>query len=130
MKGRLRQGLVVGALCLLAYANSVTNPFHYDDDHSIVHNPHIRTLTNVPAFFVDPTLFSVNPELAMYRPLLLASYTINYSVSALQVWSYHLLGILLHAGCAVLTLVVGHELLGNRRAALLAGFLKDDNKVI
>ena len=68
----------VGALVLLApllvYSNSLDGPFHYDDSHSIVDNPHIRSLANIPAFFSEPTLFSANPDNAMYRPLLLASF--------------------------------------------------------
>ena len=39
--------LLVGAFC---YANSLSGVFHYDDFHSIVDNPHIRTLSNLPAF--------------------------------------------------------------------------------
>ena len=65
--------LVVGAV----YANSMAGSFHYDDFHSLVLNPHIRSLEKLPGFFVDPGLFSVDPEKAMYRPLLLVSYALN-----------------------------------------------------
>ena len=62
------------------YLNTWGHGFHYDDFHSLVNNPHIRTLAEVPAFFRDPTLFSANPESAMYRPVLLVSYALNYAV--------------------------------------------------
>ena len=41
-----------------AFHNTFENSFHYDDDHSILQNPHIRSLQNIPAFYVDPGLFS------------------------------------------------------------------------
>ena len=68
-------GLLVGLVCALYY-NASGNEFHYDDFHSIVHNPHVRQLGNLPDFFIDPSLFSVDPRQAMYRPLLLATYAI------------------------------------------------------
>ena len=108
--------LVVGAV----YANSMAGSFHYDDFHSLVLNPHIRSLANIPAFFSEPTLFSANPDNAMYRPLLLASFALNYALSGYEVWSYHLLSLALHLGCAYLVLLSGEILLQSRPAALLA----------
>ena len=58
------------SLLLLAaavYANSLGNSFHYDDFHSIVDNPHIRSLANIPEFFADPATFSSQAS-PMYRP--------------------------------------------------------------
>ena len=57
-------------LTLVVYANSLANPFHYDDIHSIVDNPHLRALVRVPSYFVDPSAFSGDPDIAMYRPML------------------------------------------------------------
>ena len=48
------------------YGNTLSNGFHYDDFHSLVENPNIRDLSNIPAFFIDPGLFSSAPERAMY----------------------------------------------------------------
>ena len=70
------------------YGNSFSNSFHYDDFHSIVENPHIRDLENIPAFFRDPSLFSSMPERAMYRPLLLVTYVLNHSVHGYEIFGY------------------------------------------
>ena len=115
--------LLLLLLPVLVYANSLQNPFHYDDAHSIVDNPHIRDLGKVPAFFVDPTLFSVDPDNAMYRPLLLTSFALNYAISGYQVWSYHLVGLALHLGCVYLLFLIGGMLLKNRLAAGLAALI-------
>ena len=40
---------------VIVYANSLHNPFHYDDTPSIVDNEHIRDLSNIPQYFIDPT---------------------------------------------------------------------------
>jgi Flp pilus assembly protein TadD len=78
------------------YLDTWDHGFHYDDFHSLVNNPHIRTLAEIPSFFRDPALFSVNPESAMYRPVLLASYVLNYAAGGLKPGGYHLVNALLH----------------------------------
>lgn len=104
------------------YFNTWGHGFHYDDFHSLVNNPHIRTLAEVPAFFRDPTLFSANPESAMYRPVLLVSYALNYAAGGIQPGGYHLVNALLHGLNAGLV----HRLLlalGQGGLALPAAFI-------
>jgi len=115
--------LMFAGLPLLVYLNSLQNPLHYDDVHSIVENPHIRTLSNIPAFFADPTLFSKEPDNAMYRPLLLTTFAVNHAVSGYEVWSYHLVGIVLHLVCVILVGAIGKRLMGSEKAAGLAALV-------
>lgn len=113
-------------LCILTcavYANAIDNPFHYDDFHSIVENERLRSLAEVPSFFTDPTAFSAEPQNAMYRPLLLASFALNYALSGYETWSYHLLSLLLHLGCVGLVAAIGRVLLGPSRGAWWAACL-------
>lgn len=116
----------------LSYANSLQSSFHYDDHHSIVDNPSIRTLTSIWSFFVDSSTFSGDADKSMYRPLLLVSYAVNYWLGEYEVLGYHLVNILLHAGCALLCWVVFELLLKDLapdrssvggRAAMFAGLL-------
>jgi hypothetical protein len=67
------------AICL-AYANSSQNGFHFDDFHTIVDNPAIRSLHNVPRFFTDATTFSVLPANRTYRPVVSTSLAIDYAL--------------------------------------------------
>ena len=102
--------LVISILLIvtaLSYVTSLENGFHYDDFHSIVRNPHIRTLENIPSFFIDPGRFSVNPESAMYRPVLLTSYAVNFAFGELRPVGYHFVNVSLH----VINIFLVHRLL-------------------
>jgi tetratricopeptide (TPR) repeat protein len=72
-------GVVLLAICA-AYANHFQNSFHFDDAHTVVDNPYIRTLRNVPRFFMDATTFSVLPSNRTYRPFVSVSLAIDYAV--------------------------------------------------
>ena len=60
------------------YANHFQNSFHFDDFHTVVDNPSIRSLRNIPSFFTDATTFSVLPANRTYRPIVSASLAIDY----------------------------------------------------
>ncbi len=105
------------------YYASLANSFHYDDFHSIVENPHIRSLARVPEFFVDPSLFSSMPERAMYRPLLLVGYALNYAIGGYGLVGYHIGNWLLHLACVLWVYLLGRRLHGHWQAALFAALL-------
>lgn len=93
-------GLVVVALFLFAHAGALDNGFHYDDIHSVVENLELRSIADPLAFFTDPSTFSVRPERAMFRPLVVLSYALTYSLASLESWAYLLGNLLTHAACA------------------------------
>ena len=70
--------------------------FYYDDYHSIRNNTWLISLKNLPRFFTDPTSFSARPRAAMYRPLLLLSYALDYKIYQWRVWGWHLTNLVLH----------------------------------
>jgi tetratricopeptide (TPR) repeat protein len=67
------------AVCLV-YANAFQNGFHLDDSHTVIDNPSIRSLHNVPRFFTDARTFSVLPANRTYRPLVSASLALDYAL--------------------------------------------------
>ena len=113
--------ILVVAIAL--YWESSNNGFHYDDYHSLVRNPHIRSLANLPRFFVDPSTFSVDTKNAMYRPVLLATYALNFEQSGLDARAFHLTNVLLHALNASLVFVLMLQLTGKRMLAAGSGLL-------
>jgi hypothetical protein len=120
---RIAVPAALGGVLLAAYWNSLEGSFHYDDFHSILHNPHIRDLGNLPAFFLDPTRFSVDVDKAMYRPLLLVSYALNYAWGRYDETGYHLVSLLLHYGCVHLVWRIAGIAGCGPRAAVFAALL-------
>lgn len=118
--GRLFVVLVF--LGAVVFGNSLTNPFHFDDHHSIEYNPHIRSLARIPDFFVDPSTFSSRARGYMFRPALLTTYAVDEALWDGRVWGYRLTNLLLHAGTATL-FGVWVSLLSRRRLGLTAGLL-------
>jgi tetratricopeptide (TPR) repeat protein len=130
--GSFLQGLLVSparfpallSLVLLGvYAGSFGNGFHYDDFHSLVENPHVRDLGNLGRYFAEPELFSALPERAMYRPLVLVSYALNYWFSGYGAAGYHLVNWGLHLACALLLFWLGRLLPGSGMAPALGALL-------
>ncbi|MFA6110605.1 MAG: tetratricopeptide repeat protein [Candidatus Latescibacterota bacterium] len=110
-------------LACLLYLPSLGHGFHYDDLHSVVHNPHLRDWRNLPAFFSDPTRFSADPRQAMYRPLLLATYALNWAVDGSRPVGYHAVNVALHGLNASLVTLLVWRLLGGAAIAWGAGLL-------
>jgi hypothetical protein len=71
--------LMLGAICL-AYSNSFHNGFHFDDFHTVVDNPAIRSLHTIPRFFRDATTFSVLPANRTYRPMVSTTLALDYAL--------------------------------------------------
>jgi tetratricopeptide (TPR) repeat protein len=117
-----RAGLIV-FIGLLAFYNVPGNSFHYDDEHSILENPHLRSLANAPNFFVDASSFSGLHEARMYRPLLLLSFAFNYAIGQYDPLSYHLVNIALHIVNALLVWRLAWALGAREGPALAAGLL-------
>ena len=111
--------LLIAGVTVLVYGNSLGNSFHFDDEHSLVGNPHIRSLGNIPFFFFSPAMFSRNVGSGMYRPLVLVSYAVNYWLGEYRVRGYHLINIAIHLLVAWLVYGVFRELEFGRNPALL-----------
>ena len=77
-------GLIVAA-GLLAYCNSFSGPFIFDDDNSILDNPTIRKLW--------PPWQALSPpaggDAVRNRPIVNFSLAINYALGGTNVWGYH-----------------------------------------
>lgn len=93
--------IIITLLTLLAYSNSFESSFQYDDAHVIINNPAVKNPANIGEFFINPQLGSgIIKEMGSYRPLLMATFALNYSLGGLDVFGYHLVNFLLHVLCA------------------------------
>ena len=109
---------ILAALAL--YAISLHHPYQYDDKHAVLYNQHIRSLDNVPSFFHDLQTFSSDRQGAMFRPLLLTSYALNYAVHGQRPSGYRLVNTILHGVCTWLVGMVVAILCGRSVAVFTA----------
>ena len=101
MNRETRYLLSIVALAVLSHVNSIPGSFHYDDAHSIVENPAIRTFETLTRILYDPAVFSGEPSMAMSRPLVVLRYVVNYAISPDSVFGFILFNLLLHAGVSL-----------------------------
>jgi tetratricopeptide (TPR) repeat protein len=96
--------LLVVAAGLLAYHNSFTAPFIFDDEPSIRDNPTIRHLWPIWQPLSPPHEGGTTVE---GRPLINLSLAINYALGGTKLWGYHALNLAIHilAGLTLLGVV-------------------------
>ena len=109
-----RLGLLVLAGCV-AYSNSLSGPFAFDDQLSIVNSPEIRNLSNL-----ERVLSPEKESPVAGRPLVNLSFAINYAIGGLEVGGYHVWNIALHLICGLLLFGMV------RRTLSLAGSTEQD----
>ena len=97
---------------LLAYGNSFTGSFIFDDVPSIPENPTIRHLWPVWQTLTPPRVTTVEG-----RPLINLSLAINYALGGTKVWGYHALNLIIH-------ILTGLTLLGIVRRTLKLPLLR------
>jgi tetratricopeptide (TPR) repeat protein len=70
--------IIILLVTSIVYWNHFNNTFHFDDSHTILNNVYIRSLKNIPSFFIDGTTFSSLPQNQSYRPLVSFTLAIDY----------------------------------------------------
>lgn len=105
----LAESLLLAVACAAAYSNSFAVPFVFDDIDSIVNNPNIRDLADLRAVVTPPDGSDVT---VAGRPVAALSLALNYAVSGLDVWSYHVFNLGVHVAAAIVLLALARTLLG------------------
>ncbi len=106
----------LGSLALLstlAFTNSLFNGFALDDVSVIVENRLIRSLHSLPTMFTtDYWAGSLGSGIGgdLYRPLVIATFAVNYAVGQLDPFGYHLVNLILHIGTCWALFVLGRAL--------------------
>ncbi|MHC4879431.1 MAG: tetratricopeptide repeat protein [Planctomycetota bacterium] len=94
MSLRIRAAILV--LTAAAYANSLYGVFLFDDIQ-IYRNPTIRSLSAALTSAWDEY-----PRAYRRRPVVNFTFAVNYAISGLKPWSYHLVNIAIHMASALL----------------------------
>jgi tetratricopeptide (TPR) repeat protein len=120
---------LVIAATVLAYSNSLSGAFVFDDTKQIVGNPALRSWGNVlRAFTTDVWSFQrgtltkdIPPP--YYRPLFTAYLTFNYKLFGLWEPGWHLVNLLVHCGATVAVFFLIKRLSGDRLIGTLAALI-------
>jgi protein O-mannosyl-transferase len=112
--------LAVGVSAVLCYVNAVGNDFVLDDTRLIRDNLRIRSLATVPHLFAS-SYWDVSGPQALYRPLVLVSYALNYAIHGLSPAGYIAVNIALHAAVSLLLFALVRAIGGSLFAAGVAG---------
>lgn len=78
-------------LVIVAYANSFSGVFLFDDHRWIDENPRIRSLWPITTVVENSN-----------RPLGQMTFAINYAISGNEIWSYHAFNLLIHLGSTMI----------------------------
>jgi tetratricopeptide (TPR) repeat protein len=126
-------GVVLGIVVVAvgaAYYNSFNNGFHLDDSYGLIQNPWIRSLKNVPRFFVDPFTLTTLQANGDYRPVLQTTYAFNYAISQYNPWSWHLFNLILHLIVVLSLYLLGRILFGRGRIIDIPGLTEEDGDLL
>jgi Flp pilus assembly protein TadD len=104
--------VAVGAV----YANSLDNEFLFDDLETIVelHRPGAGPFDQIKTLLGGRSA---------YRPVRSASYAMDYAISGLDPWGYHLTNTALHGLSAICVYLIARTLFASPLPALLAALL-------
>ncbi len=119
--------IIIIAVSFVVFANSFRNGFVLDDVFIIQKNKTIRDLANIPEFFSsdywEGTRYKGESS-ALYRPLVIISYAVDYAVWKLNPFGYHILNLVLHTLNGLLIFYLALIILGKDiRSALFVSLL-------
>ena len=115
--------VVVIVISAAVHSGAVYAPFHFDDFITIVENPSVRNTRYLFQYWTDPHTFSYSVDAAMYRPLTMTSYLLNYSLRSYRPGIWHITNLIFHLVNVFLVLLVARRMLGGERAAAAAGLI-------
>jgi hypothetical protein len=102
----------------IAYGNTLKNGLFWDDDEFIKRNEFVRSFAQWPNWFTKPLTAGAGINSNYYRPLLMASFTIDYHLWGLWPAGYHFENILWHTMAAILLFIFLHALFSEKDGPL------------
>src|SRR5208283_670144 len=84
---------------LISYSPFFSSELHKSEYSTVRDNASIRTLTNLPRFFVDSSTSSTIPSGYSYRPIVTASLAIDYFLGGGSPVVFHVTNFLIFVAC-------------------------------
>lgn len=104
---------ILATLAIFTYGKSLPNSFQFDDFDVIVENPAIRDLKRIPSFFTDTTTWTMS-ALRDWRPIVLTTFAINFSIGGIDPFIFRLTNLGLHLGVAYFLFLIFKDLAARR----------------
>lgn len=99
-------GLLVFVIAAGVYANSLGNGFALDDEWIILRNERVHGVDRLAEAVSSPYWPSAAAHIALYRPLTLATFAVEWEMWNGSPVGYHATNVLLHAVASVLVLAL------------------------
>jgi Tfp pilus assembly protein PilF len=116
--------VILLALAVLPYANTLNNSFVHDDTAQVVENPYLRDASHLGQIFTSSVWsFTGNTRSNYYRPMMTLGYLLCYLVFGPLPLAFHLANLLLHASIVCLLFITTNTLLSDRNTAFVAAAL-------
>jgi len=110
----------VAAAAVLVYLNAFGHEFVLDDTRIIRDNLRIRSLGNIPELF-GTSYWGIAGAQSLYRPLVLATYALNYALQGLSTNGFTAVNVGLHAAVSVLLFALVRSLRASSTVAGIVG---------
>jgi hypothetical protein len=114
-----RPGLVIAALALAASLTSLGNGFALDDLHIIANNPRVHSLA-APWAYLGQTYWPPERGPALYRPLTILGFALQWAVGGGAPLVFHLTNLLLYLAAALAVFWLARQLLPPTAAFIAA----------
>jgi Tfp pilus assembly protein PilF len=103
-----RAALLVGALAVVVFANSLANRFAYDDARIILDNAELHSLETLPAAVFKPYWQASDGklELGLWRPTTTLLLGLEYAVAGENPTLYHAVNVVAHGLVSLLVVLV------------------------
>jgi len=110
---------------MIAFVNSLSNPFVHDDIVSIAQNPRIADWSGVQDIFLRPSSLFYRGKIAniYYRPVLELFQKAQYFIFGLNYHWYHLINIVLHVLNSILAYLMLFYLIKDKQIAIISAVL-------
>ena len=115
-----RYSLII-LLVLVVYCNSLRNGFVWDDGDIIADNPQIKSLINIPTFFISED--RLEKATGYYRPMTYVSFALDNAVWGNNSVGYNITNLSLHCATAILLFMLVATLFGSEQLAFFTALI-------
>jgi len=118
---------VLMAVAWIVWGKAAENGFVWDDHYFIVSNDAVKDWKYIPRYFTDSSTtagMGYADKFAIFRPLRNISYLIDFKLTGLDPWWWHVHSLIIHVFNSFLVFLITLKLTGGgRNQGLIAAFL-------